>query len=200
MKIKKLLYSLALGFTCLSVFGLCLAVRGEEVYRPPLGQGLPKVAGIDISQVKYLRAETKPDVNLERSLLQVHEVKDSVEYEKQSTYSYNLVDLNNDGYPEAFVNISSPGLCSYRGCLTYVLTSNGKDYQSQVLTVIGGDRTIITSNKTNGWNDLILFIDKEYYLFQFDGHKYFNTAVLKATYQINGKVVLASEDSHHFSF
>ena len=78
-------------------------------------------------------------------------------------------DLNGDGSNEIMVGLVGPYFCGSGGCTQYILDKNGN-----VITVfsVADYPVIIGSNKTNDWNDLIIFSGGKNRLVKFDGKKY----------------------------
>ncbi|MBD1921499.1 hypothetical protein H6F77_10390 [Microcoleus sp. FACHB-831] len=163
---------------------------------------LPPAPGINLSRIQYVRGETSPDRKLERAILQTEYRKDASNTSYPLRYSYNKVDLNGDGNPEAIVSVRSFAVCGTGGCPTLIFSSDGKDYRSVVYEVLSFGRIIVTPQRTSGWNDLIQpYRDRaakvtRYYISRFNGRKYTNSDTVRPKSTISGRVFLVSDDEH----
>ncbi len=121
-------------------------------------QSVGEVAQVDRTQSIF--SETARDVELEKAILQANTYYDSRSIEifgSHARYFYHKIDLNGDNKPEVLVHVLGPIFCGTGGCTTLILKSVGQNYQlvseirvSRLLPII------VTNQKTNGWNDLIL--------------------------------------------
>ena len=86
------------------------------------------------------------------------------------TFKAVSIDLNNDGIDEVITYVSGNLVCGSSGCTSYILQGKEKDWK-----IIGeyfpGGRTIISSNKTNGFFD-ISYIGSKKYTCKFKGKSY----------------------------
>jgi uncharacterized protein YecT (DUF1311 family) len=74
----------------------------------------------------------------------------------QARYFYNKIDLNDDNKPEVLVHVVGPTFCGTGGCTTLIFKSVGQNYQLVSEITVSRLPIIVTNQKTNGWNDLIL--------------------------------------------
>src|SRR5919199_4534738 len=124
MKIRKIrLTALTLGVAAL--MQLMLPVVADEA--TPLGP----LRGVKVGNIQYRNSETSPDFKLEQAILE-----DMPEYSKVVSspnqyvrYSYNRVDLNNDGRPEVVVYLVGSYTCGTGGCTTLIFTPRGQEYR-----------------------------------------------------------------------
>ncbi|MEX6689796.1 hypothetical protein QTN47_19980 [Danxiaibacter flavus] len=84
-------------------------------------------------------------------------------------FIFSEQDLNGDGKNEIFVGTTGPYFCGSGGCTILLLESDGKLINR--FTVIGYP-VFVTSEKTNGWNNLVVSSDNKKRLLKFDGKKY----------------------------
>lgn len=84
-------------------------------------------------------------------------------------FIFSEQDLNGDGKNEIFVGTTGPYFCGSGGCTILLLDSDGKLINR--FTVIGYP-VFVTSEKTNGWNNLVVSSDNKKRLLRFDGKKY----------------------------
>ena len=86
------------------------------------------------------------------------------------TFKAVSIDLNNDGIDEVITYVSGNLVCGSSGCTSYILQGKEKNWE-----IIGdffpGGRTIISSNKTNGFFD-ISYIGSKKYSCKFNGKSY----------------------------
>ena len=92
-------------------------------------------------------------------------------------YHYNKVDLNGDGQLDAVVSILNQMSCGTGGCPMLIFRGNGGNYQLLTEMSVSRPPLIVLSTKTNGWNDLVMFvsgggIEPYYSLLKFDGKIY----------------------------
>jgi hypothetical protein len=94
-------------------------------------------------------------------------------------YAYKKIDLNGDKKPEIIVHLTGIPFCGTGGCTTLIFTKVANEYK--LLSEIGLNRApiIVSNNKTNGWNDLIIGQFQGsfrglhgYYALKFDGRTY----------------------------
>ncbi|MBZ8182045.1 hypothetical protein [Oscillatoria salina] len=164
-------------------------------------QALPQVPGIDISRVEYVPAEKNRSPQLEQAIIR-HFGEEVLDPEYPTEYSYNIVDLNDDGYPEALVYVQTLRLCGTAGCPTLIFQGSAQGYRQlrYDLTTYGG--FIVTPQKTNGWKDIVSayrcpdnFSQTCYSIKRFNGREYpFAQVILRST--ITGKVYLLLDRFH----
>ena len=86
------------------------------------------------------------------------------------TFKAVSIDLNNDGIDEVITYVSGNLVCGSSGCSSFILEGKEKDWK-----IIGeyfpGARTIISSNKTNGFFD-ISYTGSKKYSCKFKGKSY----------------------------
>lgn len=124
-----------------------------------------------IDQTQKVPLETQPDPAIERAIRQKYTLY------SQATYYYNRVDLNGDGQPEAIVNVIDGGLTGTSGFLTIIAQKIGQEYRLLEDIQGTGIPLIVTNQKSNGWNDLIMrpghrSYEGRYYLMKFNGKTY----------------------------
>ncbi|MBZ8182047.1 hypothetical protein [Oscillatoria salina] len=117
-------------------------------------QRLPQVPGIDISRVEYVPAEKNRSPQLEQAIIQNFGEGFSIA-EFPIQYSYNTVDLNDDGYPEALVYVQNSIICGSRGCIALIFQGSAQGYRQLRYERITYGSLIVTPEKTNGWKDII---------------------------------------------
>lgn len=78
-------------------------------------------------------------------------------------------DLNADGTNEILVGLSGPYFCGSGGCTQFILDKAGN-----VITIfsVSGYPVIIDANKSNGWNDLLIYSGGKNRIVKFDGTTY----------------------------
>ncbi|MEC4986523.1 MAG: hypothetical protein SAJ37_18310 [Oscillatoria sp. PMC 1068.18] len=164
-------------------------------------QRLPQVSGIDISRVEYVPAEKNKSPQLEQAIIQ-HFGEEFAIAEFPTQYSYNLVDLNDDGYPEALVYVLNSIICGSRGCIALILQGSAQGYRQSRYERITFGSLIVTPEKTNGWKDIISpyyhcsdNFTTCYIIQKFNGREYSSSQEISRR-TITGKVYLSSEKFH----
>ncbi len=112
-----------------------------------------------IERTQSILSETARDVELERAILQANTYYDSRSIEifgSYARYFYNKIDLNGDNKPEVLVHVVGPTFCGTGGCTTLIFKSVGQNYKLVSEITVSRLPIIVTNQKTNGWNDLIL--------------------------------------------
>jgi hypothetical protein len=93
-------------------------------------------------------------------------------------------DLNADGSKEIFVGLTGPYFCGSGGCTQFILNAQGK-----VVTqfTVSDYPVVISTDRSNGWNDLLILSDGSYHTVKFDGKTYpGNPSVLPTLDQVPG--------------
>ena len=72
-------------------------------------------------------------------------------------YCYNRVDLNNDRTPEVIAVAVGQSICGSAGCRTYVLRKNSSGYKIVTDLELSKTPILVSTHRTKGWNDLILY-------------------------------------------
>ncbi len=111
--------------------------------------------GIDFSQVKYIPSETEKDQKLEDAFAEVYDLKRG---EDQIRYYYNRIDLDGDDQPETFVFLVGSSVCGTGGCSGLIFKSQDDDYELVSRFTLVRNPVIVSQNKTNDWNDLIMYV------------------------------------------
>jgi len=106
-------------------------------------------------KIVYMLAETKKDPQLEDAIKK--EINFPGKEDIESTrYYYNMIDLNDDGTDEVFVELVGPYTSGTGGdtTLLFAQSKNGFRPLQRLTTII--NPIIISDEKTNGWHDLII--------------------------------------------
>ena len=152
---------------------LMLPVVADEA--TPLGP----LRGVKVGNIQYRNSETSPDFKLEQAILE-----DMPEYSKVVSspnqyvrYSYNRVDLNDDGRPEVVVYLVGSYTCGTGGCTTLIFTPRGQEYRLVSEITLVNAPILVTPQKTLGWKDLVILVSgggarAHYTRLQFNGRTY----------------------------
>lgn len=136
---------------------------------------LESTDNIDVSNITYKTSETEKDVKLEKAIRKFYDIKPDEEID--SRYYYNKVDLNGDDKPEIFVYLVGSYFCGTGGCSAVIFESTEDEYKLISNFTIVNSPVVISENKTNGWNDIIMNVygggaESFYAQMKFDGKKY----------------------------
>jgi len=144
-------------FTLCLLLSLVLPGPGQTVSRPQV--------------LRSIAPETKRDPQLEQAIRR--EVGNG-----SYSYAYNRVNLNNGTAPQVLVYLPGSDYCGSGGCTSLIFTVRGGDYQLVSRLSLTRTPIIVSSHRTNGWKDLIVFvsgggIQPGYYAqLPFNGKKY----------------------------
>jgi hypothetical protein len=115
--------------------------------------------------------ETKHDRKLEEAIQR--EIGDS-----SYTYAYNRVKLDNTEAQEALVYMPGVDFCGSGGCTCFIFAARGGEYRLVSRLSLTRPPIIVSSHRTNGWSDLVVFVSGGgiqlgyYAVLPFDGAKY----------------------------
>lgn len=109
---------------------------------------------IDFSNLSYIASETEKDEKLEEA------IKKAFDYEtdEQMRYFYNKIDLNGDEKDEIFAYVVGSIASGSGGSTGLVFEVNEDEYKLVTNIALVRNPIIVSENKTNGWNDLILHV------------------------------------------
>ena len=96
--------------------------------------------------------------SLQDFLIQYIGAPDSQQDRDNTRYLLATADLNGDGHPETIVYILSPGLCGSGGCTMLILALENSQYKVLAETSITRLPIRLLFTKTNGWNDVGVFV------------------------------------------
>ncbi|GAA0178763.1 hypothetical protein SH2C18_17560 [Clostridium sediminicola] len=109
--------------------------------------------GLDLTELNYIPSEMTRDPKLEEAFAKVYDLKPGVD---KLRYYYNRIDLNGDEKPETFVYLVGPSVCGTGGCSALIFESQKDEYKPVSRFTLVNNPIIISKNKTNGWNDIIM--------------------------------------------
>lgn len=178
-------------------------IAGEQGVQEPQKESNPQAIA-DIPMVKLpegikgIKSETAP--NKELSSLIIKDMDIPEDYFETTHYSYNYVDLNDDGTEEIFAVISGP-YTSGTGGSTGILVSNkaGKLHIEQDFTLINTP-VIISDKKENGFHELIVPYygneKSQYSVLSYKDGAYNNVPdgrMIDSLDKVTGKAILAND-------
>lgn len=120
---------------------------------------------------------------------------------KETRYYYNYIDLNGDGVNEIFVQLVGPYISEIGGENAIIfMEKNGKLEEIDDFTSIHNP-IIISNEKTNGYNDIIVQrssgdAKKEYVVLKYDGDDYSDvneSEVLNSIDNISGVAIISND-------
>ena len=94
------------------------------------------------------------------------------------SYAYNFVNLKGAEAREVLVYLPGSDYCGSGGCTSLVLEKHALEYRLISRLSLTRAPIIVSSHRTNGWNDLIVFVSGGgihggyYSVLAFDGQKY----------------------------
>lgn len=130
---------------------------------------------------KSINSENQRDRKLEIAIInqsiQDKELLQRLPYPPQ--YAYKKIDLNGDKKPEIIVHLTGIPFCGTGGCTTLIFRKVANEYKLVSEIVLHHPPIIISNNKTNGWNDIIIGQFRigntrypGYYALKFNGRTY----------------------------
>jgi len=143
--------------TACLLFSLALLCAGQTSSRPEV--------------IRAVAPTTKRDPKLEEAIRR--EIGDS-----RYAYAYDRVDLHGSGEQEVLVYLPGSDYCGSGGCTSLVFAFRGGDYLLVSRLSLTRPPVMVSSHRTNGWKDLVIFvsgggIQPGYYaVLRFDGQKY----------------------------
>lgn len=132
-----------------------------------------KSSTVDFSKVEYRSSETQRDEKLEKAI--VDYLKYNKDEDGKLVYYYNNIDLNGDGKDEIFVYLIGQFVSGTGGSTALIVDKENYDIISEFTLV--QNPIIISKEKTNGWNDIIMQVfgggaEHSYVKMQFNGNGY----------------------------
>ena len=131
--------------------------------------------GVKMGDIQYQSSETAPDAEIEQAI--VESLGGDRTALQQTRYYYDRIDLSGDGKPEALVYLNGSYTCGTGGCKMLILEQSGQRYQLVSKMTLVNAPVIVSSEKSAGWNDLVLEVAgggaaKHYAQMKFDGSTY----------------------------
>jgi hypothetical protein len=149
--------------------------------------------------IRSIAPDTKRDPDLERA------IRREVDSDKYS-YRYDRVSLSNSAASQVLVYLPGSDYCGSGGCTTLIFSQTGENYRLVTRLTLTRTPIIVSRHRTNGWNDLILYvsgggIQPGYYaVLPFDGKSYPEDPTAKPAKPlaeiVKGNAYLAGTDSH----
>ena len=146
------------------------STKGESI-----SKGEEKIILLDNDNIKSILSETASNSELEKALIDEFDLTD--EQAKETRYYYNYVDLNDDGKNEIFAEVVGPYTSGSGGNSAVIFKDNNGVLEEVDDFKFVRNPIIISSNKTNGWNDIICESSgegtiKKYVVLKYDGEDY----------------------------
>ncbi len=165
---KKLGFLFIWIFMVISLFGYL-----DKVYATNQMEASTQVER-DLSEVTYLKSETKKDTILEEAFAKEFDLNKGTDFIR---YYYNKIDLNDDQIPETFVYLVGPMVCGTGGCSALLLEEKNGDYTVKSRFSLVRTPVIIQNETTNGWKNIVMYvagggIEPGYHQLKFDGENY----------------------------
>jgi len=129
---------------------------------------LPNVGKIRFLNLTFKRSETRSLPSLAAAIRREFPTG-------KIRYLYNRIDLDGNGREEVVVYLTSS--CGTGGCSMLILRTMGNDYSLISRHTVVNNPVIVSTTKTNGWRDIILYVagggaKLSYNILKFDGSAY----------------------------
>lgn len=178
-------------------------VKSEDSTKDEIiSKGEEKIILLDNDNIKSILSETVSNSNLEKALIDEYDLTD--EQAKETRYYYNYVDLNDDGKNEIFAEVVGPHTGGNGGNSAVIFKDNNGVLEEVDDFKFVRNPVIISSNKTNGWNDIIYESSgegttKKYVVLKYDGEDYSDVDESETIYSIDdisGSAIIANDISY----
>lgn len=131
----------------------------------------------NIGGVLYINSENEKDGQLSEAIIAALNLNENAA--KKTRYYYNYVDLNDDGTAEIFVQLVGPFTGGTGGDTGLVFQRNDQRLELLQMFTLVRNPIIISSEKTNGWHDIIIRISgggikAHFVCMKYDGSSYPN--------------------------
>ena len=154
---------------------------------------------VENEKIASVLSENEENPYLEKALIDKYDLDDNAS--KQTRYYYNYVDLDGDGLNEIFVEVVGP-YTEKNGVHNAVIykENNGMLEEIDDFRLINNP-VIISDEKTNGWNDIIIDIsentlEKKYVLLKYDGEDYSEideSETIESIMNVNGIAIISND-------
>lgn len=173
------------------------STKGESI-----SKGEEKIILLDNDNIKSILSETASNSELEKALIDEFDLTD--EQAKETRYYYNYVDLNDDGKNEIFAEVVGPYTSGSGGNSAVIFKDNNGVLEEVDDFKFVRNPIIISSNKTNGWNDIICESSgegtiKKYVVLKYDGEDYSDvdeSQTIDSIDGISGSAIIANDMSY----
>ena len=170
------------------------STKGESI-----SKGEEKIILLDNDNIKSILSETASNSELEKALIDEFDLTD--EQAKETRYYYNYVDLNGDGKNEIFAEVVGPYTSGSGGDSAAIFKDNNGILEEIDDFTLVRNPVIISSNKTNGWNDIICESSgegttKKYVVLKYDGEDYSDvdeSETIDSIDDISGSAIIAND-------
>lgn len=161
---------------------------------------------IDFSNVEFIKSEICPDPKI-AEIVYNYFYKENEEL--NGKYLYNYIDLNGDGKDEAFVFLFGPDFSGTGGNTGLILQENDCEYSIIQKFTLVRNPIIISDDKTNDWNDIIMKVSgggipTSYNILKHDGKQYPSNPSLAPKLEsgtvVNGVGIISDELSRDIGF
>ena len=170
------------------------STKGESI-----SKGEEKIILLDNDNIKSILSETASNSELEKALIDEFDLTD--EQAKETRYYYKYVDLNDDGKNEIFAEVVGPYTGGSGGNSAVIFKDNNGVLEEVDDFKFVRNPIIISSNKTNGWNDIICESSgegtiKKYVVLKYDGEDYSDvdeSETIDSIDDISGSAIIAND-------
>ncbi len=151
------------------------------------------------NDLNYIAAETVKNQGLEQQIIKALKMDDSEA--KETRYYYNYIDLNGDGIKEVFVQLVGPYTSGTGGDIGLIFQQKNNGFHLVQQFSLIRNPIIISNEKTNGWNNMILEVSgggitAQRVELKFNGTKYPNPSdgiELKKNTKVKGTGIIKND-------
>lgn len=154
---------------------------------------------VENEKIASVLSEDDENPDLEEALREKYDLNKNAS--KQTRYYYNYVDLDGDGINEIFVEVLGP-YTSGNGVDNAVIYKENNGILKEVDDfILINNPVIISDEKTNGWNDIIINIsentlEKKYVVLKYDGKDYSDvdeSETIDSIMNVNGIAIISND-------
>lgn len=139
--------------------------RSESIQDPNQADAIPK----DHYLIDASSEQTPSLVRNRLSQLHVEDLKLGIIDSLSCKFIFFEYDLNGDSSKEIFVGLTGPFFCGSGGCTQYLLSAQGEVISK---FTVSDYPVVISTDKTEGWNDLLMLSNGDFHVVKFGGKSY----------------------------
>lgn len=154
---------------------------------------------LENEKIAAVLSENEKNPQLEKALKEEYDLDEAAA--KQTRYYYNYVDLNGDGKNEIVAEIVGPFTSGSGGDSVIIYTENNGILEEVDDFSLIMNPIIISDEKTNGWNNIIVEYsngssEKKYIVLKYDGDDYSDideSEVINSLKDVSGIAIISND-------